>query len=474
MQKLFSELFRVGRGFSFGGVCRNWSLSLLGGVLSISSAAVLFSGCASLAVRPDFEATVQRANSQVFPAVVYIHAVAADLESGKEQGNVIRGSGVIISPSGEVLTNFHVADKASNIRCLLNNSDAYEAEIIGYDKDVDLALLQLKLPPDAAPLPYAELEAEPVREGQFVMAMGAPWGMNRSVSIGIISCSSRYLPGESEYSLWYQTDAAISPGNSGGPLVNTHGRIVGINTLGMNYGGDMGFAIPAGTIADVVPRLREYKAANWAWTGLELQPLHDFDLDINFDFANGVIVSGTAEGSPARLAGVLPKDRIVAMNNVPITVMNAEAMPDFRRKLGLLPFDVPVKLTIMRGDEEFSIDVTPQAKGVVEGENLILKRWGITVKAINRFDNPDLFHYRNNGVYVYGIDYSGNAGRSRLRTEDIITHINGKEINDLAAMQTAYDEAVANVANRSKAVFGVLRNGAARQLVIEFSRENEK
>ena len=184
MQKLFSELFRVGRGFSFGGVCRNWSLSLLGGVLSISSAAVLFSGCASLAVRPDFEATVQRANSQVFPAVVYIHAVAADLESGKEQGNVIRGSGVIISPSGEVLTNFHVADKASNIRCLLNNSDAYEAEIIGYDKDVDLALLQLKLPPDAAPLPYAELEAEPVREGQFVMAMGAPWGLARSVSIG--------------------------------------------------------------------------------------------------------------------------------------------------------------------------------------------------------------------------------------------------------------------------------------------------
>ena len=122
-------------------------------------------GCATTdnptRIENDFRAIVKEANSKVFPAVVYIHAIAANTESGTDQANAVRGSGVIISPDGEVLTNFHVADKASSIRCLLNNAEAYDAEIIGFDKDIDLALLQLKIPEDNPPLPYAEFTDKP-------------------------------------------------------------------------------------------------------------------------------------------------------------------------------------------------------------------------------------------------------------------------------------------------------------------------
>jgi len=442
----------------------------------LPAAAALAFGCAP-GVAPyssEFQQVVESANAKVFPCVVYIHAVTADTGSGKDSANIIGGSGVIISPTGEVLTNFHVADKARNIRCQLNNADAYDAEIIGLDKDVDLALLQLKLPEGAQPLSYAEFETEPMREGDFVMAMGAPWGMNRSVSIGIISCSNRFLPGISEYSLWYQTDASISPGNSGGPLVNTKGKVVGINTLGTFFGGDMAFSIPAQTILDVVPRLREYKKANWAWLGLELQALHDFEKNIYFEFDHGVIVAGTEVGSPAREAGFMPKDLIVAIDGKPVTVMTAEDMPALRRSLGLLPFDVPVVFTVERGGKTVEITAAPVAKGKVEGQELVLKRWGVTVKAINRFDNPNLYHYRPEGVYVFGLDYSGNARSSNLDNGDIILSINGKTISTIEDAQTAYDEALANIAKKSKAVISIMRNGLRRQTVLDFSKDTEK
>ena len=238
------------------------------------------------------------------------------------------------------------------------------------------------------------------------MAMGAPWGLNRSVSLGIISCATRYLPESSEYSLWYQTDAAISPGNSGGPLVNTEGRVVGINTLGADK---LGFAIPAPTIKDILPRLREYGKANWAWLGLELQPLNDFDQNIYFDFDSGVIVSDTQQDSPAQKAGFQPYDRIVSVNGQPVTIKNSEDMPELRRKLGMMPFDQEINFDVIRDNENITITVTPQPKGRVEGNELILERWGFTAKTINRFENPYLFFYSPNGIFIYGIDSSGNA-----------------------------------------------------------------
>lgn len=439
--------------------------------IAIIALAVAAAGCASSNnnIDRDFRTIVKEANNKVFPAVVYIHAVAADTGSGTDQANTVKGSGVIISPEGEILTNFHVADKASSIRCQLNDSTSFDAEIIGYDKDVDLALLKLKRPENAGPLPFAEFTGEPVQEGDFVMAMGAPWGLNRSVAIGIISCAKRYLPGESEYSLWYQTDAAISPGNSGGPLVNTDGKIVGINTLGSDK---LGFAIPAQTIKDILPRLRQYGRANWAWLGLELQPLNDFDQNIYFDFDSGVIVADTQLGSPAQKAGFKPYDRIVKCNGIPVTVKNSEDMPDFQRQLGMLPFDQNVTFDVIRNNENISITLTPEPKGRVEGSELILKRWGFTAKTVNRFENPFLFFYAPEGVFIYGIDSNGNAADSELQNNDIILEINQQPIQSLDDLQEAYDEAIQNVNRKSMAVFMVMRNGSIYYVVLDFARDN--
>lgn len=305
------------------------------------------------------------------------------------------------------------------------------------------------------------------------MAMGAPWGLNRSVSIGIVSCASRYLP-EGTYSLWYQTDASISPGNSGGPLVNTDGKVVGINTLGMLMGGTVGFSIPAPTIRDALPRLREYGKVNWAWLGFQLQPLRDFNRDIYFDFPDGVIVSGTEPGSPARKAGFLPNDRIVAIDGKPVTVGTNEEMPGFRRMLGLLPFGKPVAFTVVREGKTVVIDAAPVAKGEVEGEEVSCPRWGFTAKAINRFDTPNLHYYRNSGVYIYGVSDFGNAAQAELRPNDILVSIDGEPVNTPAELETLYRKAMERLDTNPKATFAVLRNGRMIQRVMDFSNDYEK
>ena len=149
------------------------------------------------ALPQDFRQVVTEAKAKVFPSVIYIKCIREGHESGKKLMQGVSGSGVIISGSGEALTNWHVVDKAREVRVLLTGGESYTAKIVGTDKDTDVALLQLEAPSDKV-FPYANLgDSSRLEEGDFVMAMGAPWGMNRSVSIGIISCTKRYLPDHS-------------------------------------------------------------------------------------------------------------------------------------------------------------------------------------------------------------------------------------------------------------------------------------
>jgi len=187
-------------------------------------------GCVS--ERTDFREVIRRTGEEVFPSLVYIRVVCEDLSDAKNRKQVVSGSGVVISADGEVLTNHHVIDRATEIRCLLSGGEAYTAKVVGFDKDMDVALLKLSAGTNAVSLRPAKLSEKPVKTGDVVLAMGAPWGLARSVTMGIVSCTDRYLEGAGQYTLWYQTDAAISPGNSGGPLVDTEGRVVGLNARG--------------------------------------------------------------------------------------------------------------------------------------------------------------------------------------------------------------------------------------------------
>ena len=205
---------------------------------------------------PDLRSAIQSAQEKVFPALVFIKPIKEQLGSGELRRSRIFGSGAIISPNGLIITNSHVARNAKEITCVLGNREQLTAEIVGYDENIDLALLQLKLPDGHAPLPTVSFgDSDALREGQFVLALGSPFGFTRSISFGIISATRRYLAFE-HYHLWIQTDAAINPGNSGGPLVNDCGEVIGINTLKSRHGDNIGFAIPANTVKDIIARLQ--------------------------------------------------------------------------------------------------------------------------------------------------------------------------------------------------------------------------
>jgi serine protease Do len=312
-----------------------------------------------------------------------------------------------------------------------------------------------------------------LQEGDFVMALGAPWGLNRSVSFGIVACARRYLPEVSEYGTWIQTDASISPGNSGGPLVDTRGRVVGLNTRGASQGGDMGFAVPAPIIRLVTGRLRTGGDANWAWTGLQLQPLRDFQRNITFPGDTGVIVAGTDADSPAREAGLKPQDRLLAVDGTPVTAFMEEDLPDVRRRLALLPVGKPVALRVAREGGEVTLQLTARAKGRVLGEELSCPRWDFTVKEINQFEVPDLHYQVASGLYVRGVRSPGNADGSGLRPRDILLKINGLPVARLDDVRKLHGESLARLAESAgrRLVLSVLRNGQQVQVVVDISRD---
>lgn len=424
----------------------------------------------------DFRQVVTDAKAKVFPATVFVLVLQENRESGRKITQESSGSGVIISETGEVVTNWHVIDKAVEVRCLLSDGTPMDAQVVGSDKDTDLALLQLKIPDDyAGPMPFAQIgDSNTLTEGDFVMAMGAPWGLSRSVSMGIISCRERYLEAKSEYSLWLQTDAAISPGNSGGPLVNTEGLVIGINTRGIMKGGDTGFAVPSRTVELIVNQLREHGKVNWSWTGLRLDPLKNFNRNIYFKGDSGVIIADTDQGSPARRAGIQPKDRLLAINGQPVTAMFEEDLPTVRRMLAMLPKHETATLTVDRDGEAMEFEITPREKGDVEGNELECPRWNMTIKEINQFDNEDLFFYCKEGVFIFGTKYPGNAAKAGLRENDIIVKIGSQDVTTLEDVQAAYDEALANIEDEYKVKITVLRGGARRGVVMDFSKDYER
>jgi len=421
----------------------------------------------------DFRAVVRKAKAKVFPAVVYVRCLRESHDSGKKITQEVSGSGVIVSAAGEVMTNWHVVDKSTEVRCLTFEGKAMDAKVVGMDKDTDLALLQMKLPKGAKPQIFAAFgDSDKLVEGDFVMAMGAPWGLNRSVSIGIISCTSRYLEKSSEYSSWLQTDAAINPGNSGGPLVNTAGQVVGINTRG--GGTNLGFSVPAKTVQFIADQLRKHGKVDWSWTGLQLQPLRDFNRNIYFDGSKGVIVAGTDPDSPARRAGVKLKDRILKINGQPVAAMWEEDLPAVRKLVGLLPKGKPAKLEIQRDDKTVTVSMTPREKGKVEGDELGCPRWDMSVKSINQFDNPQLYFHRKKGVYVFATKHPGNASTAGLRAKDIIIKIGKDKIETLDDLKKVHKAAIDNIKKSHKVLVVVLRGGLMRQVLLDFSRDYER
>jgi len=441
-----------------------------------NAAAVALSAalCGCMSSGPDFRDTIAHAKSSVFPSVVYVRVIYDDLESGKNRQGVASGSGVVISSDGEVLTNHHVIDKTTEIRCQLADGRSFDAKVVGKDKDLDIALLKLQLPDGTPPLPVADLSTRRLEVGEVVLAMGAPWGLARSVSMGIVSCNDRFLEGAGDYTLWYQTDAAISPGNSGGPLVDTSGRVVGINARG-NLFGAQAFTIPSSTVLDILPNLRKFGEAHWAWFGFKLQPLEDFNRNMRFDAREGAIVADVEPGGPALKAGLKPNDRIVSVDGVPVTARFWEDIPTIQRVLALKPLGRTCAFGVVRGGREQSFEIVAAEKGRVEGESFVCARWGFTAKEINRFDTPDLaFFAPDGGVFISALAWDGNAENCGFNEKDVIVRIGDRKVKTLKDVKDAYNEALAAIGKRTKTAIEVSRGGRPAALVLDYAEDTEK
>jgi serine protease Do len=415
----------------------------------------------------DFRRIIEAAKARVYPALIFVKPIREEFSGGEQRRQEVFGSGVIISPDGLAVTNHHVIDQAVEIQVVLSDKRQLPAEIVGKDAETDLALLRLKGLQPQESLPYAPFaDSNLVQSGDFVMALGSPFGFARSVSLGIVSNTERYLGFESKhiYNNFIQTDAAINPGNSGGPLVDIEGQIVGINTLGIQGGQGLGFSIPSNVVTDIVQRLRTTNRVDRAWTGLQLQPLIDFNSNTIIQSESGVLVRDVEKDSPSVAAGVRPGDLLIEVNGKPLTAKYVEDLPALRRELADLPVGELAKLTLLRGTTIVPAEVKPVLAGTIDGADFSCKRWNLTVKDFNEFSEPDLYFYEKGGVFVNGVRIPGNAQKAGLRRRDILLKIDGRDVKTVADVQRIYNELIADTKRPTKVLLDV-RRGQFRQLI---------
>lgn len=423
----------------------------------------------------DFREIINDAKKEVFPALIFVKPIVEEYTSGEKKQQEVFGSGVIISPDGYAVTNHHVIDKAIAINCVLYDKRQVPVELIGSDRDTDLALLKLPHEPNDGPLPYAKFSAKEVIEGDFVMALGSPFGFQRSISLGIISNAQRYIGFKTEYkyNTWLQTDAAINPGNSGGPLINTEGKIVGINTLGI-MGSGLAFSIPAPIVQEIVAQLKRDGKVVRAYTGLRLQALKDFHSNTFVDSKRGVLVTGVEENSPAAEAKIRAGDIMLEVRGKRVDGTYAEMLPAIWRLLAKLPLGEKVEMKILRGSVEETLTLVPEEKGKLEGDDFDCHRWGMTVKEINKYRNPRLYYMHGEGVYIRGVKYPGNAADSELNSRDIIVKLDNRPVKTIDDVKKIYEEIIADEKREKKAMFEIKRGGLRKWVVLDYRKDYEE
>jgi serine protease Do len=424
----------------------------------------------------DFPSVIENAKAKIFPAVVFLRPVQEDLSAGEKRRVEAFGSGVVVSPDGYVVTNHHVAENAREIHCVLHTRRQVPATVVGLDRETDLALLRLTLAPGER-IPHAELaRSADLEEGQFVMALGAPYGFERSISLGIVSNARRHL-GESDdhpYNTWIQTDAAINPGNSGGPLVDTRGAVVGINTLVITAANNLGFAVPADVVRRVVERLRKDGRVKRARTGLVLRPLVDYMQNTVFSGDRGAIVDDVLPASPAEGAGIRKGDRILSVGGRETNALYREDLPEIRWMLADLEPGTMAAVVLEREGRRVEVELEADDCPTCEGDGLEAPRWDATFQSIAEDRVPDLAFFRPRGVYVLGVRYPGNAARSGLRENDVLLSVDRRPVEDLAGLRAIYDEVVASPRAKKVALLEVLRSGRKKLLALDYARDRDR
>lgn len=393
-------------------------------------------------------ATIAAARDQVLPVVVSILVVREDFRQGEPVLSVSSGSGTVVTPQGHIATNAHVTQNGKSFRVVFADGRELPARLVGADTLSDLAVLQAQ-PPAPEVFAHARFADEPdLAPGDTVLAMGAPWGLSNSMSAGVVNNPRRLLVSlfddEADYEdrlgadeptgryyAWIQHDAAIAPGNSGGPLVDLRGRIVGVNTRGMIFGGDLAFAIPGPDARDVVNAIIERGAIKRSHLGFRLRSLKGTGL------AEGVLVNSVERGSAAEKAGLRAGDRILAVDGAPFTALQPVDVPALQRRIAELPIGAEVSLRIAQdqGRRELKLRTRPQPED--RGEERAFAPFGASLVELT----PGMGRRRNlegeRGLLVTGLRPGGPAAIARpaLSEGDLLLAVDGRPVPDHAALE---------------------------------------
>ena len=341
------------------------------------------------------------------------------------------GSGFVISADGYVVTNNHVVKDATEVKLRFQNSDEYDAKVIGTDAKTDLALLKIKS--DKA-FPFVNLTHTEAKVGDWVMAVGNPFGLGGTVTAGIVSARGRDI-GNGPYDDFLQIDASINKGNSGGPTFNLNGEVVGVNTAIFSPSGGsvgIGFAIPASIVSDVVDSLKSKGSVTRGWLGVQIQPVTaDLAEGLGLDKPEGAIVSDLTQDSPAQKAGVKQGDTILKVDGHPI----ADAK-DLSRLIAHVKPGADVVMDVIRDGKHHTITVKI---GTMPGEAPKLASTGEDQKGLSLSDLGIAIAPAEDGagVRITDLDPNSKAAERGLAAGDIILEVGGKAVTSTKEVSEA-------------------------------------
>lgn len=435
--------------------------ALVGGAMVVASAG------AQAQALPDFTGIVEK-NA---PAVVHVEAKSSGTKKGKaapdsgaqdDQQELLRrffgmpgmpapprdqtslGSGFIISADGYVLTNDHVVDEADEVKIRLQDRRTFTAKVVGKDPQYDIALLKI----DGSALPTVSIgDSRSVKRGQWALAIGSPFGLDATVTHGIISAVGRNLgSGDQPYTSFIQTDVPINRGNSGGPLFNLQGQVIGVNSqIYSTSGGYQGlsFSIPIDVAMNVVQQIKEKGYVSRGMLGVTVQPVDQFVKNLDLPDANGALVAQVTPGSGADKAGIHQGDVILSFNGTPIT-----QSPDLPPLVGITRPGSMARVEILRDHKKQTLDVKvgelPRDKnalaeagaaagGAAAGTSAAL---GLSVQDIDASTRSELGLKAGEGVVVSKVTGRGAAGAG-LQAGDVVLMVNQKRVGSSAAFRDA-------------------------------------
>ncbi|RLE18944.1 MAG: peptidase [Acidobacteria bacterium] len=413
---------------------------------------------------PDFVALADR----VIPSVVSVRVI--EFRSAKEQAPQDRfhfffrqqptpegeepaprrseGSGFFITETGEIITNNHVVDDADKIEVELVDGTTYEAEIVGSDPATDLALIRVKK--SNGGFPHLQMgDSASLRVGEWVMAAGNPLNMDHTITVGVVSAKGRALGlSDRSFENYIQTDAAINFGNSGGPLVNLRGEVIGINAAINARGQNLGFAIPVNTLSRIVPQLREHGRVVRGYLGVTIKNI-DQKTQGAFDLENrkGAFVESVTEESPAETAGLTHGDVIVGVDGQAVddtrTLIDTVAAlpPEDRVTLDVIRNGKRQEFTVTLGERDADAETSPTDQDENDEADAAAERVGISVSAIDdRIRQMTGIDENITGILITHVRPDSPAGLEGLIRGDIILEVNGlkvKTTDDL--METVQD-----------------------------------